>query len=74
MTDAQKRANAKYRRKKLSDGTKKQINATLDTADYMLIDNYCKSVGISKAAFMVAAARYCTENGVNLAAFAVDNT
>ena len=48
-TDAQKKADKRYRNKKLTDGTKKQINATLDINDYNIIDNYCKNSGMSKA-------------------------
>ena len=33
-TEAQKRADKKYRHKKLNDGTKKQLNITLDTDNY----------------------------------------
>ena len=54
-TDAQKKADKRYRNKKLTDGTKKQINATLDINDYDIIDNYCKNSGMSKAQLIVAA-------------------
>ena len=56
-TDAQKKADKKYRNKKLTDGTKKQINATLDINDYDIIDNYCKNSGMSKAQLIVAACK-----------------
>ena len=56
-TDAQKKADKKYRNKKLTDGTKKQINATLDINDYNIIDNYCKNSGMSKAQLIVAACK-----------------
>ena len=65
-TEAQKKADEKYRKKKLSDGTKKQINATLDIDDYMMIDQHCAAVGMSKAAFIVAAARYCIDHDIDL--------
>lgn len=54
-SDAQKAADKKYRCKKLSDGTKKQINATIDSADYVVIDDFCNSHGISKAKLIVTA-------------------
>ena len=56
-TEAQKRADKKYRRKKLNDGTKKQLNITLDTDNYNMIDNFCNVVGISKAQLIVAACK-----------------
>ena len=64
-TDAQKEADRKYRKKKLTDGTKKQINATLDINDYAMIDNYCKNSGISKAELIVKACKeYIKNNAV----------
>ena len=56
-TEAQKKADKKYRNKKLTDGTKKQINATLNINDYDIIDNYCKNSGMSKAQLIVAACK-----------------
>ena len=56
-TDAQKKADKRYRNKKLTDGTKKQINATLNINDYAMIDNYCKNIGMSKAQLIVAACK-----------------
>ena len=56
-TDAQKKADKRYRSKKLTDGTKKQINATLNINDYAMIDNYCKNIGMSKAQLIVAACK-----------------
>ena len=56
-TDAQKKADKRYRNKKLTDGTKKQINATLNINDYDIIDNYCKNSGMSKAQLIVEACK-----------------
>ena len=61
-TDAQKRADKKYRNRKLNDGTKKQINATLDINDYDIIDNYCKNSGMSKAQLIVVACKEYIKN------------
>ena len=61
-TDAQKKADKKYRNKKLTDGTKKQINATLNINDYDIIDNYCKNSGMSKAQLIVAACKEYIKN------------
>ena len=64
-TDAQKKADKRYRNKKLTDGTKKQINATLDINDYDIIDNYCKNSGMSKAQLIVVACKeYIKNNAV----------
>ena len=61
-TDAQKKADKRYRNKKLTDGTKKQINATLDINDYDIIDNYCKNSGMSKTQLIVAACKEYIKN------------
>lgn len=65
-SEAQKKADKKYRQKKLTDGTKKQINATLDIEVYSIIDEYCKANGISKASLITNAVKYCIENNINL--------
>ncbi len=65
-SEAQKKADKKYRQKKLTDGTKKQINATLDIDDYNMIDDYCKVNDMSKASLIVNAVKYCIENDINL--------
>lgn len=63
-SEAQKKADKKYRQKKLSDGTKKQINATLDIEIYNMLDGYCKANGISKASLITNAVKYCIENNI----------
>lgn len=63
-SEAQKIADKKYRSKKLNDGTKKQINATLDIEDYNTIDEHCTTCNISKAKFIVAACKYCIDNNI----------
>lgn len=65
-SNAQKAADKKYRAKKLSDGTKKQINATLDIADYEMIDTHAKKMNISKAALIVKSIRYIISHDVDL--------
>ena len=65
-TEAQKRADRKYRMKKLSDGTKKQINATLDISDYRMIDDYCTANNISKASLIVNSIRYVIDNNIDI--------
>lgn len=65
-SDAQKKADKKYRYKKLTDGTKKQINATLNIDDYNMLDNYCEELDMSKASLIVKAVRYCKENDIDL--------
>lgn len=65
-SEAQKRADKKYRQKKLNDGTKKQINATLDIDIYNMIDNYCKDNNISKAKLITNSIKYIIENNINI--------
>lgn len=57
-SQAQKEADKRYRTKQLSNGTKQQINATIDYTDYKAIDDYCKSKDISKAQFIVRACKH----------------
>ncbi len=65
-SEAQKKADKKYRYKKLADGTKKQINATISADDYSMIDSYCKDNDISKASLIVKAIRYCINKNIDL--------
>lgn len=43
----------------------KQLKANIKPDDYNLIDEYCKSIGISKASFILHACKYCIENNIN---------
>ena len=61
-SEAQKRADVKYHAK-----TYKNLQISARVADYELIDNYCESIGLSKAATIVNAIKYLIENNVNLA-------
>ena len=61
QSEAQKRAKAKYNAK-----TYKQLKASLKFSDYDLVDNYCKSIGISKASFIVKAVKYCMQHDIDL--------
>ena len=65
-SEAQKKADKLYRMKKLSDGTKKQINATLNIEDYNLIDNYCNTKNISKAQLIVKSIKYIIDNDIDI--------
>lgn len=65
-SNAQKIADQKYRAKKLSDGTKKQINATLDINDYNMIDTHAQKLEMSKAAFIVKSVRYVISHDIDL--------
>ena len=65
-SQAQKQADKKYRLKQLNNGTKKQINATLNIDDYNLIDEYCKANNVSKGNLIVKACKYVINNGINL--------
>lgn len=61
QTEAQKRAKAKYNAK-----TYKQLKVNVKPDDYNIIDQYCKDHGISKAAFIVGACKYCIDNEIDL--------
>lgn len=63
-TEAQKRADKKYRTQKLHDGTKKQLNVTLNTEDFNMIHDFCQSMEISKPSFIAGACRYVIENQI----------
>lgn len=62
QTEAQKRAKRKY-----LDKTYKNLAIRIRPEKVQLIDNYCKSIGLSKAATIVNAIKYLKENNVNLA-------
>lgn len=66
VSEAKKKADAKYHAKKIADGTNKRLGLTIKTADFDLIEKHCTAVGMSKAAFIVAAARYCINHGIDL--------
>ena len=65
-SEAQKKANTKYMTNARATGKIKQFNLTLRGEDYNMIDNYCKNIGVSKAACIVAAVKYCMDNNVDL--------
>ena len=64
ISEAKKRADTKYRTKKLHDGTKKQLNVTLNTDDFEMISDFCKNMEISKPSFITGACRYFIENNI----------
>ena len=66
VSDAKKKADAKYHAKKIADGTNKRIGATIKTEDYNMIDQYSAATGISKAQLIVKAIRYCIEHDIDL--------
>ena len=62
QTEAQKRAKKKY-----IDKTYKNLAIHTRLENVQLIDNYCQSIGLSKAVTIVNAIKYLIENNVNLA-------
>lgn len=63
MNNASKRKieyNAAYKTKNY-----KQLAVTIKPADYTEIDDYCKSINISKAKFIVKCCKYCIEHDVD---------
>lgn len=65
VSKAHNKATAKYHTKKIADGTNKRLGLTIKAADFDAIDNYCVAAGMSKAAFIVAAARYCIDHNID---------
>lgn len=61
-TEAQKRANKKYKEK-----TYRNIQAAIKKAEYEMIDAYCKKTGISKARLIVEGCKmYMQAHGENM--------
>lgn len=44
----------------------KKIQANIKPIDYELIDNYCKTNGISKAQLIVSCCKYCINNDIDI--------
>ena len=57
----------KRKKKKYMDKTYKNLAIHTRPENVQLIDNYCQSIGMSKAATIVNAIKYLIENNVNLA-------
>lgn len=65
-SEAQKRADKKYINRLRKEGIKKQLNCTLDSADYYMIDNYCNEKNISKAKLVVNSIGYIIDNDIDI--------
>lgn len=50
-----------YRKRK----TFKQLKVDIKPEDFIIIDNYCKNIGISKAKFIVKCCKYCIDHDIN---------
>lgn len=50
-----------YRKRK----TFKQLKVDIKPEDFIIIDNYCKDMGISKAKFIVKCCKYCIDHDIN---------
>ena len=64
-TEAQKRADKKYMEKARAEKIK-SLSVSIKNDDYILIDKYCKLIGLSKAATIVNAIKYLIENEIDL--------
>ena len=53
---------------KYRDTKYKQIAIAVKLNDYTMIDNYCKTHSISKAALITRAVKYCIEHNIDLTA------
>ena len=62
-SEAKIRANNKYR-----SSHYKRLSLDILPADFALIDDYCKTHGISKAALIVRSVKYCIANNIDLTA------
>lgn len=61
VTKAHIKASRKYNEKNY-----KQLSTMVKPIDYELIDNYCKTNGISKAKLIVSCCKYCINNNVDI--------
>ena len=52
--------------KKYNKANYKQLKLNVKPEVYEMIENYTERKGISKAAFIVAACKYCIENNIDL--------
>lgn len=50
-----------YRKRK----TFKQLKVDIKPEDFIIIDNYCKDMGISKAKFIVKCCKYCIDHNID---------
>ncbi|BFK56791.1 hypothetical protein I2400191J7_18010 [Ruminococcus bicirculans (ex Wegman et al. 2014)] len=50
-----------YRKRK----TFKQLKVDIKPEDFIIIDNYCKDIEISKAKFIVKCCKYCIDHDIN---------
>ncbi len=65
-TAAHKEASAKYQAKARASGKQSQLNVTVTPTEKKLIDNAVNVFGLSRARLIVAAVKYCLDNGVDL--------
>ncbi len=65
---AHKRANTKYQAKARINGKQAQLNVTVTPAEKQLIDGAVDVFGLSRPRLIIAAVKYCLDNGVNLSA------
>lgn len=61
MSKAHIKASNKYNKENY-----KKIQANIKPADYDVIEAHCKKTGMSKAALIVKAIKYCVNNEIDL--------
>lgn len=64
-SEAQKRADKRYKEKILSQGMKKRFIVEVKPKDFDMIDGFTKTVGMSRTQAILHAVKYCMENNVN---------
>lgn len=63
-SEAKKKADEKYQRKKLSQGIRKRILLEVKPEDFDMIADFTKTVGISRTQAILHAVKHCMENDV----------
>lgn len=63
-SEAQKRADKRYKEKILSQGMKKRFIVEVKPKDFDMIADFTKTVGISRTQAILHAVKYCMENDV----------
>lgn len=65
-SQAKLKANAKYQSKARAEGKQAQLNVTVTPEEKTLIDKAAADSGLSRPRLLVAAVKYCVDNGITL--------
>ena len=64
-SEAQKRADKRYKEKILSQGMKKRFIVEVKPKDFDMIADFTKTVGMSRTQAILHAVKHCMENNVD---------